>query len=212
MFYIMIFFCSMVFQPRQAYPAEVLSTEELRQLQQRMKNASQLSVDFMQVKTNSLRPNKPAKSSGKAVFAKPSKVRWQLTKPASTLIFDGETLYELKESDQTATKYTAKGGRAQDTREVIDLVLNFETLLERYKLIESTKENGRIKLKLEPKVAGSLSEIEVGVDSASAAIQNVTLVFSNKNRTRFEFSNPDRRAVPAATFEVPKAYKVIQGV
>lgn len=196
-----------------AQAAETLSTDELRDLQQKMKKASQLSVDFNQTKTNSLRPNKPSHSVGKASFAKPAKFRWELTKPAAdTLIYDGTSLYSVKASDKTATRYDAKGERSQEIREVVDMVLDFDALLGRYNMVESVKDGQKIKISLKPKTTNLVTAVEVRVDAATATVQGIKMTFANKNTSEFEFSNPDRRAVAPTTFNVPKEYRVIDGL
>jgi len=197
-----------LFSASQALATGQLSTTELRDLQLKMQNATQLSVDFKQEKTSSLRPNNPSKSTGKAVFAKPTKFRWELAK--SILIFDGDDLYSLSPKDKVATKFQTTSDRSQEIKEVIDVVLDFDSLLSRYDLAESSKQGSSVKLVLKPKTQTTMSQIEVVVDGAAATIQSVRLTFKNKNVSAFVFSNPDRRPVAATSFSVPVDYKVSQ--
>lgn len=195
-----------------AHAAELLSTEELRELQLKMKNATQLTVDFTQTTTVAIRPGRQAQSSGKAFFSKPTKFRWELAKPAPLLLFDGLALYDVNETTKIATKYPASGKKTLDIQEVIDLVLDFDSLLKRYKIMETFKEGRTIRMKLQPKAPGALLGIEVTVEAASASIAKIVLTFANKNVNSLEFSNSDRRTLPKSTFEVPKGYKIIEGV
>lgn len=190
-----------------------LSTEEIRLLQQKMKSATQLSVDFVQVKTNSIRPNQKIRSVGRATFAKPAKFRWTITKPkADALVFDGDNLYSLQEDQKTATSFNAKGDRVQEIREVIDLVLDFDALLARYEIVESKKDLEKVILALKPKSKGALTALDVRIDSAKATVESVKMSFSNKNTSELEFSNPDRSMVGKETFSVPAGYKILKGL
>lgn len=197
----------------QGQSAEALSVEELKSLQQKMKAATQLSVDFDQTKTNTLRPNKPSRSSGHAVFAKPAKFRWELVKPpGETLVFDGTTLYSLNTKEKIATKYNASADRYLDIKEVISVVLEFDSMQKKYNVSESTKEGPTITLKLKPKTPSTIDMIEVHIDNATAAIKGLKLIFGNKNTSEFSFSNPDRGILPPKTFDIPKDFKVVTGL
>lgn len=192
---------------------EALSVEELKSLQQKMKSATQLAVDFDQTKTNTLRPQRPSRSSGHASFAKPAKFRWELTKPqGETLVYDGTTLYSLNTKEKIATKYNATADRSVEINEVIGVVLDFDSMLKKYTLSESSKSGTTVTLKLKPKSANSIDAIDVQIDSATAAIKGLKLIFSNKNTSEFSFSNPDRSTLAPKTFEIPKDYKVVAGV
>lgn len=204
-----------------AFSAEVVTDGELKALQQKMKSASQLSVDFTQIKTSTLRPNKPSRSSGHAVFAKPTKVRWELIKPAGeTLIYDGATLYSLNTKEKIATKYGSSAEKALEINEIIGVVLDFDSMLQKYTVTQRTKDGTALLLTLKPNATSStIEKIEARIDGATASIQGVKLIFSNRdpketkrNTSEFTFSNPDRRVVPVKTFDVPKEYKVVEGL
>ena len=196
-----------------AIGAELLSTDELRELQLKMKSAAQLSVDFTQSTTAGIRPDRPpAKSAGRAIFSKPTKFRWELIKPPALRLFDGKALYEVNVANKTATRYRTTAQKSQDIQEVIDLVLDFDSLLERYKMLEAIKVGADVKMKLKPKVQGNISEVEVILEAASATIRGITLIYPNKNQSRFEFANPSRSPVSPSSFEVPKGYKILEGV
>lgn len=197
-----------------AHAGEEIKKEELKSLQQKMKSATQLSFDFVLLKTNTIRPNKkPSQSNGHASFGKPTKFRWELIKPAGDiLIFDGSTLFSLNAKDKIATKYDASGNRALEIKEVIDVVLDFDSMLKKYNLVQAIKEDANVLLKLKPKIAGGIDSIEVRVNNASASLHSLKLIFSNKNTSEFVFSNIDRSVVSPKTFEAPNDYKVINGL
>ncbi len=212
--FLRIAFATFVFLGNHPMFAANLTTDELRILQQKMKSASQLTVDFTQTKTNSIRVNQKSKSVGRAMFAKPAKFRWVILKPkADSLIFDGDKLYSVQDDKKTVTSFNAEADRAQEIREVIDLVLDFDALLKRYEIVSSTKEaNEKVSLVLKPKKKGALTGLDVRVDGATASVELVKMSFLNKNTSEFEFSNPDRSAVSLDSFQVPKGYKVVKGI
>lgn len=195
--------------------AAALPESELKALQQKMKSASQLSVDFDQTKISTLRPNKPSRSEGHAAFAKPARFRWELLKPeGETLIYDGATLYSLNAKEKIATKYNASADRSVEINEVIGVVLDFDAMQKKYTLDESSKDGTTILLKLKPNkgASSSIASIDVRIDSATASIKGVKLFLTNKNTSEFSFSNPDRSALPAKTFEIPKDFKIVNGI
>ena len=193
--------------------AAALSEDELKTLQQKMKSASQLAVDFDQTKTNTLRPNKPSRSEGHAAFAKPAKFRWELLKPlGETLVYDGSTLYSLNAKEKIATKYSAGADRALEINEVIGVVLDFDSMRKKYNLAESSKDGTTILLKLKPKTPSTIDSIDVRVDMATASIKGLKLFFTNKNTSEFLFTNPDRSVLPSKTFDIPKDFKVVNGI
>jgi len=192
---------------------EALSTEELRELQQKMNQRRELSVKFMQVRTSNLRPNKPSKSFGKAIFAKPAKFRWEVEKPAAdVLIFDGSSLLSYKPGEKTATRFKTEAERAREIKEVIDFVLDFDALMSRYNLIESSRQNQGISLRLKPKKTSPLSEISIEIDSKSYFVRLVKMIFQNNNTSEFQFSDPQAAQISPQSFAVPEGLKIVDGV
>lgn len=192
---------------------EALSTEELREIQSKMSGRQDMSVDFVQIRTSALRPKKPSKSSGKALFAKPSKFRWELEKPqADVLIFDGKNLFSFKPGDSTATRFKTEGDRAHEIREVIDFVMDFDALLKRYQLVESIRRGDEIALNLKPKSEGAISSIEILVDGKKFFVRSLKMIFNNKNTSEFQFSNAAPASITAKTFAVPETMKIVEGV
>jgi outer membrane lipoprotein-sorting protein len=190
-----------------------MSKDDLRNLQLKMKSAAQLTVDFVQYKSVKIRPKQRTKVIGRGVFAKPSKFKWTIIEPkADSLIFDGQKLFSIQEDKKTATSFSADADRAQEIREVIDLVLDFDSLLGRYDVAEATKESNKVNLLLNPKKPGALTNLNVRVDAATAMVEMVKMTFTNKNTSEFEFSNPDRSALPKDAFALPAGYKIIPGL
>jgi len=192
---------------------ETLSTEELRELQAKLNGRQYLSVNFTQIRTSSLRPQKPSKSNGKAQFAKPTKFRWEMEKPqADVLIFNGADLLSFKPGEKTASRFKTEGERSKEIKEVIDFVLDFDELMKRYRLVESTRRDQTIHLTLKPKTAGQISGISISVDGKDYFVRVVKMVFQNKNTSEFEFSNPSSGAIDPTTFSVPAGMKIVDSI
>ena len=192
---------------------EALSTEELRDVQSKLSSRKNLRVDFLQLRTSALRPKKPSKSSGKAIFAKPARFRWEIEKPqADILIFDGKNLYSFKPTDKAATRFSTQGERTSEIKEVIDFVMDFDSLLKRYQIVKSVRLNKDIILTLNPKQPGAVSVIDINVDNKNYYVRSLKMSFANKNTSEFIFSNPSSEDMPGTSFEVPSSMKIVEGV
>lgn len=192
---------------------EALSTEELREVQSKLSSRQDLGVDFVQIRTSALRPNKPSKSSGKALFAKPARFRWEIEKPqADVLIYDGKSLFSYKPGEKTATKFVTQGDRAAEIKEVISFVMDFDSLLKRYHIVKATHHGKEIYLTLNPKQEGALSVIDITIDGKSFYVGSLKMTFSNKNTSEFKFLNPIPATIAPASFSVPAEMKIVDGV
>jgi chaperone LolA len=192
---------------------ESLSTEELRELQAKVSKRQELRLDFVQIRTSALRPQKPSTSKGFAVFQKPAKFRWETQKPQpDVLLFDGSNILNLKPGQNTATRFKADGERAREIREVIDFVLDFDALLKRYQLMESSKEGQTIALKLKPKTTSAVSQLSIEIDAKQHMVRSVLMTFQNNNRSEFQFTNASAAKVDPSIFKAPEGVKVIDGM
>ena len=211
--FILCAFSSVVPTLSGATVGEALSTEELRDLQVKLNGRQNLSVNFSQTRTSALRPQKPSRSSGKAVFAKPTKFRWEMEKPqADVLIFNGSDLLSFKPGEKTASRFKTEGERAKEVKEVIDFVLDFDALTRRYRLVESVRLDHNIHLKLKPKSPGVINEISIRIDGKDYFVKSIKMFFQNKNTSEFEFSNPSSSALDAGAFSVPSGVKIVDSI
>jgi outer membrane lipoprotein carrier protein len=192
---------------------ESLSTEELRELQSKLKERQTLTVRFTQTRVSSLRPKKPSTSIGKAVFAKPAKFRWEFEKPAADiLLFDGRSLISYKPGDTTATKFSPNAEKAREIKEVIDFVLDFDALLGRYSIKEATRSKNLINLSLNPKSSSAITSLSIEIDAKSHFVTVIKMSFQNRNTTEFRFSEPSTAAISPDAFRLPKGVTVVEGV
>ncbi len=193
--------------------SESLSTEELRELQSKLNERQALTVKFTQTRVSSLRPKKPSASTGRAIFAKPAKFRWEFEKPAAdVLLFDGRSLISYKPGDSTATKFSANADRAREIKEVIDFVLDFDALLSRYSIKEAVRTKDLITLSLKPKSSAAVKDLSIEIDAKSYFVSAIKMSFQNRNTTEFRFSEPSAAAIPPDAFSLPKGLRVVDGV
>ena len=191
---------------------EALSTEELRELQGKLNRRTSLAVNFVQIRTSALRPNRPSVSSGSAIFAKPAKFRWMIEKPqAEMLIFDGVSIFSHKPGEKSASRYKAEGGRAKEIKEIIDFVLDFDALLKRYNLENAVRSGQFITLKLTPKAPNQVSNLVIKVDAKDSFVVAVNMNFQNKNSSEVQFSNPIAGKIDAKSFSIPDGVQIVDG-
>lgn len=188
-----------------------LSVDELRKLQSSMKQSEFLAVDFVQTTYTAMR-GKSFKREGKAKFAKPNKFAWMLETPTKQYrIYNGKDFYDYSPETNSAVRFAASGPRAEELKQVVDLVMNFDSLLKRYDLVKATDEGQFVRIELKPKDAGEIIGAELHYDKDESFISFLRLNMRNKNHLIHEFSSPKRNAVPADFFELPKGVKVSEG-
>jgi outer membrane lipoprotein-sorting protein len=210
-----LFFCVMpssVLMGQTKSASESVSTEELRELQSKMKQHTQLRLDFRQTRTNAIRPGKTSKSSGQAYFVKPGMFRWELIKPTSDIkIFDGKNLFSVNLTKKAAIKYSA-GNQVDELHELIDVVLDFDALLKRYNLRSATKQGDEISIQLSPKSDTPVKGIHLSVSSKTAFVGRVLLEFAGEQTTsQFDFSNHSVVPIDKNVFAIPADFKISTG-
>jgi outer membrane lipoprotein-sorting protein len=214
-FVIVAFICGPICTGRDAFAAstETLSTDELRELQNQLNKRKNLTVRFIQKRTSRLRPKKPATSTGRAIFARPAKFRWEFETPTpDVLLFDGQSLVSYKPGEKTATRFSSKAERAREIKEVIDFVLDFDALLDRYSIKEASKDQHKIILSLMPKSSGAISELRINVDSTNFYVSSIKMVFQNRNISELQFIEPSTGSVGVDAFKVPAGIRVLDGL
>ena len=188
--------------------AKDLSVEELRAAQSKMKSSDALTVDFVQTKYSGLR-GKSTRREGKALFVKPNLFKWMLQTPSKEFkIYDGKSFYDFSPDTATAKRYAPNGAQAQELRQVIDLVLNVDTLLKRYDLVKAEEVGDLIKIRLSPKSPGDLVGIELHFAKKEEFISYLKMDLNNKNSLIHEFKNPSRAAIPESAFGLPAGVKI----
>ncbi len=178
--------------------------KELKTYQDKLKNRIDLTVAFTQTTYKDLRKN-TVKSQGTASFHRPNQFRWSTQKPvaqAEEWIFTGTELFSHKNA--IFTRYRVTGTIGKEIQQVVDMVINFDQLMKKYTLKQVTKEKDRVTILLLPLVASDLQSATLQLDTQKNFISQVRLDFVGKNHTIFDFSAPDTRSLPAATFTIPK--------
>lgn len=190
--------------------AKQLKSEDIRKIQEKIKAFSDLQVEFNQKTYRALR-KRTSKSNGRAFFSKPNKFRWILEEPKrDEWIFDGKELNHFFPARKEAISYSANINKGKDFRQIVDLVLNFDTLLKKYD-IKSAEQIGEIvKIHLIPKNKGEILSADLSLDLKKNYISQLQLNFKQGNHTKLEFLNPVKKSIPASTFSVPAGIKKIK--
>jgi len=196
----------------QGASAKYLTVDELRELQGKMKSSDALTVDFVQTKFSGLR-GKSTKREGKAIFVKPNLFKWMLQTPTKEFkIYDGKSFYDFNPDTNTARRYAPNGAQSQELRQVIDLVLNFDSLLKRYDLVSAEESGDLIKIQLKPKTPGDVAGIELHLAKKEEFISFLKMDLTNKNSLTHEFKNPSRANVGESTFTLPGGVKITDSI
>ena len=190
-------------------PVISLSDKEMRGIQEKLKSFQYLSVDFTQSTFRSLR-KRTTVTTGKAHFSKPDKFRWMLIKPkADQWIFDGKTLSQYIPDRKEAVSYGSGANKGKEFRQIVDLVLNFNNLLERFTIKSSKKIDHFAEIVLEPKKkGGDIAEAVLKLDLKENYIKTLQMHFGHGNHTTLTFNDPRRNPLKDDVFELPKGTKV----
>lgn len=184
-----------------------LTIEQVRSLQSRIKKAEHLSVDFVQTRYTALR-GKTLKRNGKAKFSRPNLFRWTLEQPTKDLIFDGKSFFEYDPESKSAAKYAPSGANAKELSQIVDLVLNFDSLLKRYDLVRASEVGDLVKIELKPKNDQEITGVELHFDKKNDFVAFVRLDLANKNNLTHEFSSPVRSPITSEAYALPAGVKV----
>jgi outer membrane lipoprotein-sorting protein len=208
------FFCGLVClsAPCSSY-AKILTEKDLEALQQgKIKNISELSLDFTQSIFRSLR-KKTSLTYGVVYFKKPNQFHWMLTKPKiSQWLFDGVSLVHHEAGEMAASRYPGGSSKAQELGQVVDMVLNFNRLMQNYNIASAKEEHSSIFMELLPKVSQSeLEKAFLEYDQKTEYIKKIQLFFKGNNHTTFEFSNPKPLTVTSdfKPFVLPTSLKIV---
>lgn len=192
--------------------AKEITVDELRTIQGKLKAMDNLSVDFVQSSFKTMR-KKTTKREGKAVFAKTGKFKWMLETPTKEYkIYDGKDFYDYDPASKTAAKYSPTGPRSYELRQIVDLVLNFDTLLKRYDLKKAEQEGDLVKIVIAPKTDTEIATVDLHLDAKEGFITFLKLNMKGGNNLAHDFKAPSTKELPADTFVLPKGVKVTESL
>lgn len=154
-----------------------------------------VSLDFTQTVYKKLR-NRSLDRNGTAHFSKPNMFRWNFTSAKlgnEEFYYNGKVLTHFREAEKTVTNYNTNIGLAKELNEVVNLVLQPQTLYKRYDVIPSEKAKGKTQptITLKPKAPGTdIRSIEVGINEAKKYVSMIKIEYLDGNYTKFGFKNP----------------------
>ena len=96
----------------------------------------------------------------------------------------------------------------KELRNIVDMVLNFDELLKRFKIIKATQTDHQIDITLTPLTSRDIKSAELRLDTKQGYMESIRLHLGSGNHTTIEFSSPKKSAIPDSTYQVPKGTKV----
>lgn len=192
--------------------AKEITVDELRAVQGKLKAHDNLSVDFVQSSFKTMR-KKTTKREGKALFSKSGKFKWMLETPTKEYkIYDGKDFYDYDPASKSAAKYSPTGPRSYELRQIVDLVLNFDTLLKRYDLKKAEQDGDTVKIVIAPKTDTEITTVDLHLDTKDGYISFLKLNMKNGNHLAHDFKSPSTKELPADAFTLPKGVKVTESL
>lgn len=189
-----------------------LSVDELKAKQLKLKTFDSLTLDFVQSRflpASKGRKERTTKRNGRALFAKPDRFVWKLETPVKEYkIFDGKNFYDYVPDEKSAVKHRPTGTQSYELRQIVDLVLDFDSLLKRYDLQRAWQEGDDIKVTLKPKTDGGLSSIDLEFSEKKGHITFLKMTLDNKTELSHEFTNPVFAPIKDSEFNIPAGVKV----
>lgn len=167
-----------------------ISIPELRKMQVKLQDYKYLSLNFEQTIYKKLR-NKTLKNKGEVYFKKPSSFHWKFSHDEQEeWIYDGATLLHYFPKQSYAYRYKAQASKGKNLREIVNIVLDFDSLLNRYTVESSSREMNEVFLELKPKETGEITKVQLTLDIKMNYMREVKLNFEGGNHSTFVFSNP----------------------
>ena len=193
--------------------AKVSAAQKFKEIGLELKKKSYITLDFKQETYRAIR-KKTRVSRGKAVFAKPNKLRWTLLDPSlDEWIFDGRSLLHHQSDKNQAVSYHMTTGRAKEFRNLINMVLDTSELTKEFNVQVSKMTDLEKEFILRPhKPNGQLKSMVVRYDVQKQFLNKVVMEFEGGNRSTFVFSNPSYHQVSGNKFQLPATVKVVKGL
>jgi outer membrane lipoprotein-sorting protein len=190
-----------------------LTVDELRKIQEDLKSYDALTVDFTQTTITAISKLRGKadgrKREGKAVLAKPNRFKWMLETPTRDhKLYDGKFFYEIDPATSTAKRYSVTGPQAYEVRQIVDLVLNFNKLLQTYDLKKAEQDGDLVKIQLTPKTEQEITALELHLSTKDSYVTFLKWDLKNKSSLAHAFRNPNRGAIPDDAFDLPKGVKI----
>ena len=163
-----------------------------------------LTVEFTQEVYTSFR-KKTKNRQGLAVFAKPNQFKWTFNDEAwgvEEYYFDGLTLSHFVKSENTVTHYGVQSGFAKELRQVVNMILDPNALLNSYTTQNVQQVDKEITYFLVPNAPHSeIKQIVIGMFESSTAVESVSIEYLDGNKSSYKFAKANKEVVSKNTFK-----------
>lgn len=195
----------------QTEPVLKVDLPELRKIQLKLQSYNFLSLNFEQTIFKKLR-KKTLKNNGEVYFKKPDSFRWKFTKTdQEEWIYDGQTLLHYFPKSSKAYRYKSYAAKGKNLKEIVNIVLDFDSLLKRYNVTSSDRDKNIVSLSLSPKETGEITQVQLTLDVDKNFIRKIVLDFDGGNQSSFVFSTPNRQEKKDA-FSLSSKVKILDPV
>ncbi len=184
-----------------------ISIDELKKMQVKLQESSFLSLNFEQEIYKKLR-KKTVKNKGQVYFKKPSSFRWKFQQAErEEWIYNGHTLLHYFPKKSYAYRYKADAENGKNMKEIVNIILDFESLLRRYEVNSSSREKNQVFIGLLPKDSSEIVAIQIELNLEKNFIEKIKLNYEGGNHSLFTFSDPQRKELKES-FNVPDKVKI----
>ena len=92
----------------------------------------------------------------------------------------------------------------------VDIIMNFNSLQEKFRITESSKTKTSLKIKMVPKSEASqdVTSVSITLDLNKNYVQNVDIEFIGGNKSFFVFGNPKPTTSNPKNLQIPKSTKI----
>ena len=193
--------------------AAPISMADLAKLQEKAVSLHHFSTGFTQSTFRSLR-KKTTVSQGFVIFSQPNRFRWVLKSPVDEQwVFDGSDLFHYNPKRNEAVRYQKVASQAKEITHLVDMILKFSVLQERYNVRRATRNEDIVSIEITPKqLRGDMVDAALEYDAKQNFVRSVRINLQGNNHTTFKFENPKTDKLAVDAFKLPKGVKVTAGL
>ena len=190
-----------------------MTMDELKSLAGKIKSHEYLSLDFTQQAYRAIR-DRTSTIKGVAQFKAPAKFRWNIVHPLKDeWRYNGASLFHVVPEQNILAECGPEDGKGKELREIIQIVTDFNMLIQKYDISKAEKKKNLVYLTLKPRSPVGIDYLTVEYHTEKRHVTNLGIYFDKERSTAkqnysiFNFTNPRSESIPEALFTKPKGKK-----
>jgi outer membrane lipoprotein carrier protein len=192
------------------------ATELARRVQKHYESVNDLAAQFeqtTQVATlGTSGATKPTQSSGRAVFAKPGRMRWHYTRPSESLVVsDGKIAWIYDQAAHEVQRLPGAEGLLSGA--AVQFLVGRGDLLRDFHVRAIDCDADPFRIELTPVEPATYEKLEIAADAKSGEVRETAIFDLVGNVTRISFRDVQTNRNPPAstfTFEPPEGVRVVE--